>query len=474
MNRVNNSIFIPSVHRSVDAERLTQIVNCLGVVTRVEFVEMPKRKLHWRRAFVHFVSLDYRIMDETCTKLYYFTTLEGKDNLYTLYALFNRRSVQPTLPQLHEKCISFEETMEGICKRIDALEFTTQLMPSKPPPIERSTNHSYEQLHVKCSNMESAIDELYKKIDTLENKAQIMPPIPPPIQRSTNNPFAHLRYDSWPPPEDIRNLMNQSMDNAYENEPVVVNENIYDDLNSEPSCCYNDLEQGSRNNNTCSGCFPLYQPNQMAHMDPGGCLWVADEEVILTDDETSLNLDEEENILSDDEESVTDSMPSLVADDDEESVSSSMPALVAIDDDEESVASSMPALVAIDDDEESVSSSMPSLVPIDEELQNTYPHMHPLSPNFDFMVLYKNEAKAAYQTIQNMEMWDYLYNYTTDETRGFMFTEDPKIKALSDQIQEDYGGMHSGYSLALTLRFMELIAKQGFDVFRDECIRQKM
>jgi len=24
---------------------------------------------------------------------------------------------------------------------------------------------------------------------------------------------------------------------------------------------------------SCSGCYPVYQPNQLAHMDPGGCLW---------------------------------------------------------------------------------------------------------------------------------------------------------------------------------------------------------
>jgi len=29
---------------------------------------------------------------------------------------------------------------------------------------------------------------------------------------------------------------------------------------------------------TCSGCFPVYQPNQLAHCEPGGCLWCASAE----------------------------------------------------------------------------------------------------------------------------------------------------------------------------------------------------
>ena len=29
---------------------------------------------------------------------------------------------------------------------------------------------------------------------------------------------------------------------------------------------------------SCSGCFPIYQPNQLAHCEPGGCLWYEAEE----------------------------------------------------------------------------------------------------------------------------------------------------------------------------------------------------
>lgn len=38
----------------------------------------------------------------------------------------------------------------------------------------------------------------------------------------------------------------------------------------------------------CTGCFPLYQPNQLAHMEPGGCLWY--EDTVDDDDEKSNEL----------------------------------------------------------------------------------------------------------------------------------------------------------------------------------------
>ena len=138
-----------------------------------------------------------------------------------------------------------------------------------------------------------------------------------------------------------------------------------------------------------------------------------------------------------------------------------MPALEPVSDDEDE----MPALEPVSDDDDD-DDEMPPLIPS--------PQMFPSDPSFDFMKLYKHEAESAYQTVQNMEMWNYLHNYTTDETRGYMFSEDPKIIELMQQIQRDYGGLHSGSSMALTMRFMELIANEGFDVFREECIRQRM
>lgn len=34
----------------------------------------------------------------------------------------------------------------------------------------------------------------------------------------------------------------------------------------------------SASKSSCSGCFPIYQPNQLAHCEPGGCLWCQSED----------------------------------------------------------------------------------------------------------------------------------------------------------------------------------------------------
>uniref|UniRef100_A0A6C0HUU4 Uncharacterized protein n=1 Tax=viral metagenome TaxID=1070528 RepID=A0A6C0HUU4_9ZZZZ len=186
----------------------------------------------------------------------------------------------------------------------------------------------------------------------------------------------------------------------------------------------------------------------------------------------------------DEEEEEDDEMPALepVSDDDEDD---EMPALESVSDVETTQPAKKQRVTDDDDDDE-----MPALIPDQThsvaklpaelvveghtERRPSDPSMYPLDPSFDFMKLYKREAESAYQTVQKMEMWNYLYNHNTEKKRGYMFSEDPKIIDLSNQIQEDYGGLHSGSSMALTLRFMELIAKEGFDVFREECIRQNM
>jgi hypothetical protein len=183
--------------------------------------------------------------------------------------------------------------------------------------------------------------------------------------------------------------------------------------------------------------------------------------------------------LSDDEDDEMPALEPLSDDEDDE-----MPALEPLSDDETNQPAKKQRVTDEDDDE------MPAPIPDQThsvaklpaelvveghtERRPSDPSMYPLDPSFDFMKLYKREAESAYQTVQKMEMWNYLYNHNTEKKRGYMFSEDPKIMDLMNQIQEDYGGLHSGGSMALTLRFMELIAKEGFEVFKEECVRQKM
>lgn len=53
----------------------------------------------------------------------------------------------------------------------------------------------------------------------------------------------------------------------------------------------------SRNKKSCcSGCHPIFQPNQMAHMDPGGCLYEDDivADIVEKKEEYEVNIDFDE------------------------------------------------------------------------------------------------------------------------------------------------------------------------------------
>jgi len=51
-----NSIFIPSVHRSIDAAQLSAGLADLGNIVRTDFFEMVPQKAHWKRAAVYFAQ----------------------------------------------------------------------------------------------------------------------------------------------------------------------------------------------------------------------------------------------------------------------------------------------------------------------------------------------------------------------------------------------------------------------------------
>jgi len=44
---------------------------------------------------------------------------------------------------------------------------------------------------------------------------------------------------------------------------------------------------------SCSGCFPDYQPNQLAHMDIGGCLYVDDYDMCMPTNSDRAAMEEE-------------------------------------------------------------------------------------------------------------------------------------------------------------------------------------
>jgi hypothetical protein len=138
-----SSIFIPSVHRSVDIVQMQILLSFVGEVERIDFVEMKPQKANWRRAFVHFRSglMDPRELDEAVAPgnqhSYY---VVGNAAFYFMTMLLNRSPVPTTSLNLHQIAHQIKTNDDQANKRINQLEEEIRLL--------REMHHVHE-FHIK-------------------------------------------------------------------------------------------------------------------------------------------------------------------------------------------------------------------------------------------------------------------------------------------------------------------------------------
>lgn len=74
------------------------------------------------------------------------------------------------------------------------------------------------------------------------------------------------------------------------------------------------------------------------------------------------------------------------------------------------------------------------------------------------------DAFAAMNSVEGS--WDYLAQPSVpDPDKGFMFSRDPFLSKISEQVDKNGTIGHSGASYGWTMRQMEYIAKNGFDAY---------
>jgi hypothetical protein len=88
--------------------------------------------------------------------------------------------------------------------------------------------------------------------------------------------------------------------------------------------------------------------------------------------------------------------------------------------------------------------------------------------NKDYQALYKNMHGA----ITSTELWDWLRNFEPEKEKGFMFSDTPELDRIQRKMAEDpVSGNHSGASYGTMMRSMHYIAKNGYDKFKTEYMR---
>jgi hypothetical protein len=65
---------------------------------------------------------------------------------------------------------------------------------------------------------------------------------------------------------------------------------------------------------------------------------------------------------------------------------------------------------------------------------------------------------SAYTVIDRLEKWRFLSTFEPEDG-GFMFSIDPVVQFITQEINKEYGG-HSGSSMAMTMRIMQKIAQE--------------
>jgi hypothetical protein len=101
-------------------------------------------------------------------------------------------------------------------------------------------------------------------------------------------------------------------------------------------------------------------------------------------------------------------------------------------------------------------------------MNNTQIYDIPSNPDFNFIEDERTKLmlSSAYNTISNMEMWQFLKKYELDITKGFIFNINNEINKIQSQININYDDLHSGCSLGFTMQHMNYIAKNGFDNYK--------
>lgn len=93
-----------------------------------------------------------------------------------------------------------------------------------------------------------------------------------------------------------------------------------------------------------------------------------------------------------------------------------------------------------------------------------------MSNTFEFIrdTWERQMIENGYQSITELELWDWLKLYEPDDTR-FMWSTHDNILIISEKMQSlPNPPNHSGSSFGHIMRIMEYIAKNGLEQFKNE------
>lgn len=80
----------------------------------------------------------------------------------------------------------------------------------------------------------------------------------------------------------------------------------------------------------------------------------------------------------------------------------------------------------------------------------------------------KEFLKSAHKAISLCELWDWMRIYQPPPNSGFMWEKTPELDRINQQLWKDpVNEYHSGSSYGFIMREMELIAKNGYENYKN-------
>lgn len=100
----------------------------------------------------------------------------------------------------------------------------------------------------------------------------------------------------------------------------------------------------------------------------------------------------------------------------------------------------------------------------------------PAYGNFDALNLPqwdREMIESGFQAVESVEGgWEFLRTYEPPEDKGFMFSRPPpKGQEIEDAVLHRYGG-HSGASYGCTMRVLQYIAREGWDQYAKDALKE--
>lgn len=97
------------------------------------------------------------------------------------------------------------------------------------------------------------------------------------------------------------------------------------------------------------------------------------------------------------------------------------------------------------------------------------PSINMSNTSFDFIsdLHTRSLISNGYSAVTQLELWDWMKEFTPAESDGFMWTNHPNVYRICEKMESlPNPPGHSGSSFAFTMRILEFIAKNGLDEYK--------